>query len=77
MALRFSAIDYGEVALDMYGSVGLQRRQHGINQIANRPYAISNPERDRWRGPQRLMDAAKIVVRHVQADRRSVIGEFL
>jgi hypothetical protein len=36
-----------------------------VQQFANRPNMIGDPERDRWRGAQGFMHAAEIVVRHV------------
>jgi hypothetical protein len=38
---------------------------------------IGNPDRDRWRGSQRFMDAAKIVMRDVQRHGRNVVDQLL
>lgn len=51
------AVYYPEVALHPNRLVRLQR-QHGINQIANGPDTVCDAQRNRWRGPQRLMDPA-------------------
>jgi hypothetical protein len=38
---------------------------------------VSNAERDRWRRPQCLMDAAEIIMRHVEYDCRDMVVELL
>ena len=55
-----AAIDYSELSLYAHRSVWLKLK-HGIDQVANRPYAIRDPQRDCWRSPQGFMDAAEIV----------------
>jgi len=53
------------------------QRQRGINRITKRPYAIRDAKHDRWRSPLGLVNAAKGVVGHVQADGGGVMGELL
>ncbi len=65
-SVLFSTVDYLEVPLDPYRPVRFQP-QRGINQVPNRPKGASDPKRDRWRGAQRFMDVAEIVVGDVQA----------
>ena len=47
--------------------LGRNRLQRRVDQVANRPHAISDPENHRWRHPQGFMRAAQIVERDVQA----------
>jgi hypothetical protein len=73
-SLAFPALDYREIALYPHRPVRL-RRQHRINQVADRPHAIGHAKRNCWRSTQGFMNAAKIVMRHVQANDSGVIGD--
>src|ERR1041385_4645090 len=53
---------------------GLQRR---LDQIANRPHAISDPERHCRGRLQGFVSAAEIVERDMEADRRKVAIQLL
>jgi hypothetical protein len=66
-----AAVDYPKPLTPIWRSRFRRNRLSGerrINQIANRPNAISNAKRHRWRAAQSLMHAAEIVERDVQRD---------
>ena len=74
--LGFATLNYSEIPFGPDRPVRL-KRQRDVDQIANGPDPVSNAQRHGWRGPQRLMDAAEIVMGNVQADRSRMIGELL
>ena len=41
-----------------------------LHQFGNRPNAIRNPSRHRWRDAERLVNAAIVIVREVQPNSR-------
>ena len=47
--------------------------QRSVDKIANGPHAIGNAKGFRWRHLKSLMDAAKIVMRDIERNRRDVV----
>ncbi len=45
----------------------------GVDQLADRPHMIGEAKRNRRGGPERFVNAAEIVMRHIERDRRNVI----
>ena len=55
------------------GRVGRGDCKGRVQQVANRPNAISEAQGDRTRGPQGFVDTAHVVVRDVQRHGRCVV----
>jgi hypothetical protein len=78
--LVFSAVDYCESPAPIWRCRLWRNRLRGersVQQVTNRPDAISDPERNGWRGLKRFMRAAEIVMRDVQRHRRKMVLKTL
>jgi hypothetical protein len=75
-----STLNYPELAPTIRRGLSRKRRgnsKRSVHKLRNGPSAIGDANGLRSRRAQSLMNAAKIVVRDVQRDRRNVIVELL
>ena len=80
VASLLAALDYPESPPPIgRGGGRISRRygQGGIQEVADRPDATGNAERDRWRGPQGFMHAAEIVMADVERHGRRMVLKLL
>jgi hypothetical protein len=80
------SIDYPEPPPTLgcrFRRLARRNRKRGVQQLANRPNVIRDPERRRWRvlmphiWRQRFVDAAEIVVRDLKAQSRQMLVQLL
>ena len=79
-SIKQIALDYPEAPTALCGRRcrlcrhSLKRR---IDQVANRPHTVCDPKRHCWRHAQRLVRAAEIIERDVQANGRPPVNGYL
>ena len=80
MNLLFATLNYRESTPPLWRRFLWKRRGDGesrIHQHGDSPSLIGHANGLRWRRAEGFMDAAEIVVRDVQRDRRNVVIQLL